>query len=115
MRSMQKQRGMTFLSLVITAIVIVMAGIVVMQAAPTYIEFLAIDKAVQKASGGETVAEVRKIYDKAVTIDQITSVTAKDLEISKDNGRVVVSFAYERDVHLFGPAYLVMRYAGSSK
>jgi Tfp pilus assembly major pilin PilA len=111
----QKQRGMTFIGLIITAIVVVFVGLVVVQAVPTYMEYKMIQKAVQKASGGETVAEVRSIFDKATTIDQISSITGKDLVIGKQNNRVVVSFAYERDIHLFGPAYLVMRYKGESK
>jgi Tfp pilus assembly major pilin PilA len=115
MQSKQKQRGMTFFGLVVTAILIAMAGMVVIQAVPTYIEFKTIEKAVQKSAGGTTVAEVRTIFDKAATIDQISSITAKDLQITKDGGRVVVSFEYDRVIHLFGPANLVMKYKGESK
>lgn len=115
MQSKQKQRGMTFLGLIVTAIVIVMAGLVIVQAIPTYIEFMTIEKAVQKSAGGTTVAEIRSIFDKAATIDQINSISAKDLEIGKQGGRVVVSFAYDREIHLFGPAFLVMKYKGESK
>ncbi|MEX1165495.1 MAG: DUF4845 domain-containing protein [Hydrogenophaga sp.] len=115
MQSKHKQRGMTFLGLIVTAILIVMAGLVVIQAVPTYIEFKTIEKAVQKSAGGTTVAEIRTIFDKATVIDQISSITGKDLQIGKDGGRVVVSFAYDREIHLFGPAYLVMKYKGESK
>lgn len=115
MKLKQQQRGMTFLGLIITAILIVMVGLVVVQAVPTYIEFKTIEKAVNKAAGGATVAEIRSMFDKQTTIDQISSLTGKDLEIGKDGGRVVVSFAYDREIHLFGPAYLVMKYKGESK
>lgn len=115
MQSKHKQRGMTFLGLIVTAILIVMAGLVVIQAVPTYMEFKTIEKAVQKASEGTTVAEVRSIFDKAATIDQINSISSKDLDIGKQGSRVVVSFAYSRDIHLVGPAYLVMKYKGESK
>lgn len=115
MQLKQKQRGMTFIGLVITAIAIVMAGMVIVQAVPTYIEFKTIEKAVQKASDGTTVAEVRRIFDKAATIDQISSISGKDLDVGKDGNRVVVSFAYDKEIHLAGPAYLVMKYKGESK
>lgn len=111
----KKQRGMTFIGLILTAIVVVFLGLIVVQAVPTYIEFKTVEKAVQKASGGTTVAEIRSIFDKATTIDQISSIAGKDLVIGKQGGRVVVSFAYERDIHILGPAYLVMRYQGESK
>ncbi len=67
------------------------------------------------AATGTTVAEIRGNFDRSATIDQINSISGRDLEIGKVAGQVVVSFAYERDIHLFGPAYLVMRYEGSSK
>lgn len=111
----KQQRGLTFLGLLVVGVLLALAGVVFAQVVPTYIEYLAVQKAVDKASAGETVAEVRSIFDKAATIDDIHSVTDKDLEVSKEGNQVVVSFAYERDIHLAGPAYLVMRYQGRSK
>ena len=115
MQLKKQQRGMTFVGLVITAIVIVFAGMVVIQAVPTYIEFTTVKQAVDRAATGTTVAEIRSTFDKAATINNITAITGRDLEIGKVAGNVVVSFAYEKDIHLFGPAYLVMRYQGESK
>lgn len=115
MKMKQGQRGLTFLGLLIVGILLALAGVVFAQMVPTYIEFLAVEKAAQKASDGTTVAEVRSIFDKAATIDNITSITGRDLEVGKQGDRVVVSFAYDREIHLVGPAYLVMKYTGSSK
>ena len=115
MQLKKQQRGMTFVGLVITAIMVVFVGMVVIQAVPTYIEFLTVQKAVDKSASGTTVAEIRGTFDKAATIDNITAITGRDLEIGKVGGQVVVSFAYEKDIHLAGPAYLVMRYQGESK
>ncbi len=109
------QRGITFLGLVVIGAVLVFGAVVGMQVFPTYTEFLAIQKAAQKSSGGSTVPEVRSIFDKAATIDYITSISGKDLDVRKDGDKVVVSFAYQREIHLGGPAYLVMKYEGSSR
>ena len=111
----QKQRGITFLGLLVVGGVLVFGAIVGMQVFPTYIEFLAIQKAAKKASGGNTVPEVRVIFDKAAQIDDISSIAGKDLDVSKQGDKVVVSFAYQREIHLGGPAYLVMKYQGSSR
>ena len=115
MTNRKQQRGLTFVGLLVVGILLALAGVVLAQAVPTYIEYMAVQKAVDKASAGETVAEVRSIFDKAATIDNISSVSGKDLEVGKEGNRVVVSYAYERDIHLAGPAYLVMRYQGRSK
>jgi type II secretory pathway pseudopilin PulG len=115
MTNRKQQRGMTFLGLLVVGILLALSGVVFAQAVPTYIEYLAVQKAVDKASAGETVAEVRSIFDKAATIDNISTISGKDLDVGKEGNKVVVSFAYERDIHLAGPAYLVMRYQGRSK
>ena len=115
MTNRKQQRGLTFVGLLVVGILLALAGVVLAQAVPTYIEYMAVQKAVDKASAGETVAEVRSIFDRAATIDNISSVSGKDLEVGKEGNRVVVSYAYERDIHLAGPAYLVMRYQGRSK
>jgi hypothetical protein len=115
MTNRKQQRGLTFLGLLVVGILLALAGVVFAQVVPTYIEYLAVQKAVDKASAGETVAEVRSIFDKAATIDNITTISGKNLEVGKEGNKVVVSYAYERDIHLTGPAYLVMRYTGRSK
>jgi hypothetical protein len=115
MTNRKQQRGLTFLGLLVVGILLALAGVVFAQVVPTYIEYLAVQKAVGKAAAGETVAEVRSIFDKAATIDNISTIAGKDLEVGKEGNKVVVSFAYERDIHLTGPAYLVMRYQGRSK
>jgi hypothetical protein len=111
----QKQRGATFLGLIVVGSVLVFGAIVGMQVVPTYIEFLAVEKAAKKSAAGTTVAEVRSIFDKAAQIDDISSIAGKDLDVGKQGDKVVVSFAYQREIHLFGPAHLVMKYQGSSR
>lgn len=115
MKLKQQQRGLTFLGLLVVGILLALAGIVVAQIVPTYIEFLAVQKASQKASEGNTVGEVRAIFDRAAAIDDISTISGKDLEIGKEGDRVVVSFSYTREIPLAGPAYLLMKYQGRSK
>lgn len=110
-----RQRGVTFIGLVLAAAVLVFGAVVGMQVFPTVVEFLAIQKAVKKSAAGNTVAEVRGIFDKATQIDNISSISGQDLEVSKEGDVVVVSFAYQREIHLGGPAYLLLKYRGSSR
>ena len=78
-------------------------------------EYQTVVKAANKAREGNSVAEVRTIFDKAANVDNISSIAGKDLEVSKEGDRIVVSFAYEREIHLAGPAYLTLKYTGRSK
>lgn len=110
----QKQRGISFVGLLFVAIVVACVGVVVAQVIPTLIEYQAITKAANKAKEGTTVPEVRAIFDRAQAIDDFKSVSGRDLDVKKDGDKVIVSFAYDREIHLFGPAYLVLKYRGQS-
>jgi uncharacterized membrane protein YadS len=90
-------------------------GVLGAQAFPTVVEYQAILKAAQKASAGSTVAEVKQLFEKASQVDDIKSITAKDLDVSKVGDKVVVKFAYNKEIHMFGPAYLLLKYSGQSK
>jgi hypothetical protein len=115
MQSKRHQQGLTFFGLLIVGILLAYSGVILAQVAPTYIEYLAVQKAVDKAAAGSTVAEVRSIFDKAAQIDDIRTISGKDLAVGKEGDRVVVSYAYVREIHLAGPAHLVMKYEGRSK
>lgn len=116
MRTKNQQRGLTFLGLLFVGIILAFAGVVVAQVVPTYIEYMAVQKATDKAAAtGNTVSEIRASFDRAAQIDDIRTISGSDLEVTKQGDRVVVSFNYSREIHLFGPAYLVMKYQGSSK
>mgnify|MGYP006176708565 CR=1 FL=1 len=115
MKLRRQQRGLTFFGLLIVGILLAYSGVILAQVAPTYIEYLAVQKAVDKAAAGSTVAEVRSLFDKAATIDDIRTVAGKDLTVGKEGDRVVVSFAYQREIPLGGPVYLTFKLSGNSK
>jgi len=110
-----QQRGMSFIGLLFVGGVLAVTGVLAAQVVPTLIEFQAITKAASKATEGNTVAEVRSIFDKAAAIDDIASISGKDLEITKEGDKTVVAFAYTREIHMAGPAYLLLKYNGRSK
>ncbi len=111
-----QQRGFSLIGLLFVGVVLAFGGLVGAQVAPTLIEYQAITKAVNKvAAQGGTVAEIRNNFEKAQNVDDFKSISGKDLEISKNGDKVVVSFAYQKEIHLGGPAYLLLKYAGASQ
>jgi FlaG/FlaF family flagellin (archaellin) len=110
-----QQRGISFIGLLFVCVVLVCAGILAAQVFPTLVEFQAITKAAAKAREGNTVAEVRAIFDKAAAIDDIKSISGKDLEVTKEGDKTVVSFAYNKEIHMAGPAFLLLKYTNKSK
>jgi len=113
--SKSKQRGITFFGLVFVGVVLAVCGVVAAQVFPTLVEYQAISKAANKAAEGNSVVEIRAIFDRAQAIDDFKAISGRDLEITKEGDKVVVKFAYEREIHLTGPAWLTLKYAGRSK
>ena len=111
-----RQRGLSFFGLVFVGVFAVAAFAIGGQSLPIVLEYQAIKKAATKAAReGSTVPEVRTIFDKAAQIDDISSIKGADLEVTKSGDKVVVNFAYQREMHLAGPAYLLLKYQGSSR
>ena len=66
--------------------------------------------------GGTTVPEIRAAFEKTKQIEySIASISGADLEVSKENDKIVVKFAYDKEIELFEPVYLVIKYRGQSK
>ena len=110
-----RQRGISLITLIFILAVLGMVGAVGMRAFPSVIEYQASLKAINRAKDEGTVAGVRKAFDRAAEIDNITSISGKDLDITKDGDKVVVAFAYQKEFHLFGPAWLTLKYEGTSR
>ena len=108
------QRGITLIGVIFVGGVIAMAGLLAAQVVPTYVEFQTITKAANKAKAGQTVPEVRALFDRAAAVDGIKSIAGQDLEVTKENDKVVVSFSYQSEIHLVGPAFLTLKYSGKS-
>lgn len=113
-----RQRGITLIGLLAWAIVVGFVGYVLVRVVPTVTEFYTIQNVVDRlaASPANTVPEIRRAFDKQRQIDAtISSVESRELDITKENGKVVISFAYEKEIELISPVFLLIKYAGRSK
>lgn len=113
----RQQRGITLFGLMFWAIVVGMVALIVLKVLPTMNEYFTIQKAVNKIAqeGGTTVPEIRAAFERTKDIEySISSITAKDLNITKVNDKVVISFAYDKEIELIKPVFLLIKYEGHS-
>lgn len=113
--SVQRQRGITFLGMLFVGALIGIAIIIAAKTVPALTEYQAITKAVNKASKEETIAEIQRSFNAAQAIDDFTAIEGKDLDISKENNRVKIRFAYDKEVVLYGPVSLLFHFKGESQ
>ena len=112
----RRERGLSLIGLLLFGVIAVMLVTVGMRVTPTALEFIAIKRAINKiATSGETgTAEIQKAFDRSAAVDDISSITGKDLLIKRDGSKVAISFHYERRIPLFGPASLLLDYKGTA-
>lgn len=113
--SKKHQRGITLIGLIIVGVLVALALLVVAKTIPSVTEFQAIRSAVSKASDQETVADIQRSFAADMAINDITSIGPEDLEITKENGQVVIRFEYDKEIVLAGPVSLLIHYKGESK
>lgn len=117
-RPRRGQRGVTLIGMLAWAVVVGFVGYVLVRAVPTLLEFQAIQKAVDNiaANPAPTVAGIRNAFERQKEIEySIESISGKDLEITKENDKVVIRFAYDKEIELIKPVYLLVKYEGQSK
>ncbi len=106
----QRQRGISLLFLLFIGVLLVIVGGAALKLTPTFIEYRKIQAAIDNSLGEGSPQLIRRSFDRAATIDDITSLTGKDLIIEEVDGKPMVSFDYEKRVSLAGPVSLVVAY-----
>ena len=115
LRSDKRQHGFSLLDFLSTLILLGAAGVLVVRAGPSVIEYWAIGKAVSAASmTTSNPDEVRRAFDKLAAAGYIDSIEGKDLEIAGKGPEMEISFAYQKKIPLVGPATLLIDYRGST-
>jgi Tfp pilus assembly protein FimT len=115
----KRETGVSILNLIMVLTVVAILGILGMKVVPAYIEFNSVRKIIQamKRDGdtSRTVAEIRRSYEKRVTIDYVESVKPADLEITKEGGETVITAAYSKKIPIVGNFFACLEFVASTK
>jgi hypothetical protein len=117
-RAGAQQRGLTLLGLLFWAILAAFVALIAVRVFPTLNEFATIKRAVEKIakSNPGSVAQVRNAFESQKEVEySISSIGGKDLEVTKENDRLVIRFAYDKEIELFSPVFLLIKYRGESR
>lgn len=113
---MRKQDGVSIMGLIIGLVVVVVIALFAMKVVPSFMEFRAAKAAIEAiARTAQSPNDVRRAWEGRAAIDDISTLQASDLEISKDGNQMVIAFAYRKEVPLFANVGLYINYAANSK
>ena len=111
----RRQRGLSIIGLIFIGLIVVGLLALGFRTVPAVIEYIAIERAVQKIKNeANTVGELRAAFDRHATIDDITSISSKDLDITKEGDQIVISYAYQKKIPVIDNVSLVIDFAGKT-
>jgi hypothetical protein len=109
------QAGISLTGLILVLAVLGVVAVFALKLLPTYFEYSAVKDAIVRAKeAGGTPREMQVAFDKNADMNNVTAINGRDLTITREDGGVEVSFAYEKRVPLMGNVSLVIDYAGTT-
>ncbi len=115
---MIKQRGMGMLGILFIVILVVAAAIVSMKAIPAYLEYFTIKStftALKAEAKNGSAKSIKDRFNARAIVDDIKSLKAEDLEISKQGDELVVSASYQKVVPLFANVSLLIDFEATTQ
>ena len=113
-----RQLGVSLIGLIVGAVILIFVLLLGMKTLPPYLEFFTAKKLIMQVANeqrGGSVQDIRKAWQLKTAVEDVPSVTDRELEITKEGGEVVLSFAYRKEVPLFANVGVYMDFAASSK
>jgi hypothetical protein len=106
------------MGLIVGAVILIFVLLLGMKTLPPYLEFFNAKKLIIQIANeqrGGSVIDIKRAWQLKSSVDNIESISEKDLEITKEGGEVVISFAYRKEVPLFANVGVYLDFAASSK
>ena len=116
---MKKQKGITFVGMLLVGGLIGFFALIGMKIAPSYIEYMSVKKVIEAMSVDSeiqnmSVKEIRNSFNNRANIAYVTVIKGEDLEISKEDGSTVVIAQYAVKTPLFGNLSACMDFTAST-
>ena len=110
-----REGGVSLSGLIVVLALLGAAALVLIKTVPAFVEYRAVKNAIvqAKAQGG-TVREIQQAFDRNAGVNDVGAVQGRDLVVTRDNGEVQVSFAYETRVPLAGNVSLLFDFSGTT-
>ena len=113
-----RQTGISLTGLIVGAVILIFVALLGMKVGPAYAEFSGAKSLIRTIAAekrGSSVADIRKTWQIKTMIDDVKAIGADDLEVTKDGGEIVISFAYRKEIPLFANIGLYIDFAANSK
>lgn len=113
--SARQQRGLSMVGLLFWAIVVAFVAVLLIRIYPSVQEYLTTREAVARVMRADprpgSIPEIRRNFDKQRQIEYTNSMlTGNELEIEAVADGFQVSFAYDKEIEIFDPVFVLIKY-----
>ena len=115
---MRKQQGLTLIGFIFMAALVAGAGILVFRAVPIYNEYFTMQRILKSIDLGNqdaSPAEIRKQFELKTSADYVYEIKSRDLQISKENGRIILSVPYQRTIPIAGNVSILFVFEANNR
>ena len=115
-----KQRGMSVIGAIIILVLVLLVGLVALKIVPAYTENMTVNKILKAMAAesfiGKSKTEIRSMFNKRASIDDIDTVNGDDLEITQDeSGKTIVYADYEAIRPITSTINVVIKFHATSE
>lgn len=107
------QRGVSITGFLFVLVVILVVALLAFRMIPAYIEYFTVQKALESAMRevrDPTTANIRRFVENKISADYVDSVTAKDVEVTRNGNTITASASWEKKLPLVHNVSLLMEF-----
>lgn len=118
-KGLSRERGASLVLTLLVWGIVAIVGVTAARAIPAYVEAASVRKLLSAMEqAGETkgsVLEIRRAFERRNVIEGITSVTADDLDITKEGREVVITASWSRKIPIGGNVNFCLDFVASNR
>jgi HSP20 family molecular chaperone IbpA len=115
-RFARRERGLSLVGLLFVGLIGICLALLGAKLVPAFTEYMSIERAIGSINkDGATVAQIRRDFENFAIVNDITSISKNDLDITKEDDQVVISYAYSYPIQLMDRVRLVIDFSGSTR
>lgn len=114
-----KQRGVSLEGFLVVVVVLIFVAVAALKVAPAYLQDRTIKSKFEEVAHDPDLKnaqahEIQAAFRKRAAVSDITNIKAEDIEVSRDNGEIILSVSYAVKVPLIANASLLLEFNTSN-
>jgi hypothetical protein len=115
----ERQSGLTILGFLLVAAVVVIFAMVGFRVIPSYVEYFSVKNALEDTMRGGSAdpnnpMAFRKELERRLQTSYVENVKAADAILTRTGGQVTAEIAWERRLHMFGNASILLEFEATA-